>query len=251
VDAEQRPNGTPSGPIARVQVTITIYIPYRDLLSSGDTTFGLPEVWAAIGNLLPVQPSMKSWAGNCFYRGGDFHISDFCFYNMSGAGDGLEDLQPLFGKMALAWIVAASHSGFSDVPQPDLTNEASFSKANLDLRPYDVSLPFGKEECGLVYARADSGLDAAGNSVPHSAGVSSTLLHTRDSFISADGLDWAKADRANISGNLCKLSLAPQVSLGGRFMSHPVIRAFVTCAHGSDDFVDQVAAMIISTRTMA
>ena len=54
------------------------------------------------------------------------------------------------------------------------------------------------------------------------------------------GVDWVKEDQAGTSGNLYKLTLAPQVSLGGRFMSRPVIRAFVTYAHWSDDFVGQI-----------
>jgi|GEM_PF-2078579 len=189
VDAEQRPDGTPTGPIGHVQTTISVYNPYQDLLSSGDTTFGLPEAWAAIGNVLPAQPSMKFWAGNRFYRRHDIHISDFFFYNMSGAGGGVEDIELPFGKLALAWIGAASRSGFSDVPEPDPTNEAGFSKANWDLRLYDVPLPLGTGEFGLVYARADSGLDAAGNSAPNSDGVAFTFLHTRDHFISEDGVN--------------------------------------------------------------
>jgi len=58
LDATERPDGTPVGPIARVQATISMYNPYQDLLSSSDTTFGLPEAWAAIGNVLAEQPSM-------------------------------------------------------------------------------------------------------------------------------------------------------------------------------------------------
>ena len=54
------------------------------------------------------------------------------------------------------------------------------------------------------------------------------------------GVDWVKDQSANTRGYLYKLTLAPQVSLGGRFMSRPVIRGFVTYAHWSDDFVGQV-----------
>jgi len=338
LDAEERPDGTPVGPIARVQATVSMYNPYQDLLSSSDTTFGLPEAWAAIGNVLPDQPSMKFWAGNRFYRRHDININDFFFYNMSGAGGGVEDFQLPFGKLALAWIGAASQSGFSDVPNPDANNEAGFSKANWDLRLYDVPLPFGTGEFGIVYARADSGLDAAGNSAPNSDGAAFTFLHTSAPFISKDGVnklsvqfgtgaaktftsgfetetltngvfilpdatdswrfrvtesftanlndyfsigpafvyqytddgsgnhqqwlssgvrpilhfnkylslafeggvDWVKDEFAGTSGNLYKLTVAPQVSLGNRFMSRPVIRAFVTYAHWSDDFVGQV-----------
>lgn len=334
-----RADGTPTGPIARVQTTISIYNPYQDLLSSSSTTFGLPEIWAAIGNVSAAQPGMKFWAGNRYYRRHDIHINDFFFYNMSGAGGGVEDIELPFGKFAAAWIGAASESGVSDVPAPNPNNQAGFSKANWDLRLYDVPLPFGKGEFGVVYARADSGLDSAGNSASDSDGVAFTFLHTREHFLCEDGVnklslqfgtgaaktftsgfeqvtltngvfiqpdardswrfrvtesftanlndhfslspamvyqltdnadrggqmdwfsaglrpmvhfnqffslafeggvDWVRDDMANTSGNLYKFTIAPQVSLGGRFMSRPVLRVFATYAHWSDDFVGKV-----------
>jgi maltoporin len=251
----------------------------------------------------------------------------------------VEDIDLPFGKLALAWIGAGASSGFSDLPQPDPDNKAGFSKANWDLRLYDVPLPFGKGEFGLVYANAASGQDAAGNSAPDSDGLAFTFLHTRDRFLSPDGVnkfslqvgggaaktftsgfetfamtngvfirpedrdswrfrvtehftanvtdrfsigpalvyqftdygddggtvhwasaglrpiwhfnkyfslafeggvDWVQNDDAGTSDFLYKLTLAPQVSLGGRFMSRPVLRAFVTYAYWGDDFVGLV-----------
>lgn len=189
LDPKERPDGTPTGPIARVQLTLSMYNPYQNLLSSSDTTFGLPEAFASIGNVFASQPSMKFWAGSRYYRRQDIHINDFFYYNMSGTGGGVEDFQLPFGKMAFAWIGAASSSGFSDLPQPDAENEAGFSKANWDLRLYDVPLPLGKGEFGLVYARTDSGLDASGRSAPDSEGVSVNFLHTAEKFLSPDGVN--------------------------------------------------------------
>ena len=339
LDREPRAEGAPTGPIARVQATMSIYNPYEDLLSSGSTDFGLPEAWAAIGNVIDAQPDMKFWAGSRFYRRHDIHISDFFFYNMSGSGAGMEDLQLPFGKLAFAWIGAASGSGFSDLPEPDANNKAGFSKANYDLRLYDVPLPFGKGEFGFVYARAGSGKDSNGNSAPDTDGVAFTFLHTRDKFLSDDGfnkfslqfgtgaaktftsgfetfttdngifirpdsrdswrfratehftatlgphfsigpafvyqftdygdeggvvqwasagvrpilqfnrffslaletgVDWVKNEDEGTSAPLAKVTLAPQVSLGGLFMSRPVLRAFLTYAQWGDEFQGQV-----------
>jgi maltoporin len=337
--AAPAPDGTPTGPIARVQATLSVFNPYQDLLNSGSTDFGLPEAWASIGNVVGSQPSMKFWAGSRYYRRHDIHINDFYFYNMSGTGGGVEDFQLPFGKVAFAWIGAASRSGFSDLPEPDANNEAGFSKGNWDWRLYDVPVPLGKGEFGVVYARADSGQDAAGRSAPDSDGVAFTFLHTHEGLLSADGVnkfslqfgtgaaktftsgfetfaltngvfirpderdswrfrvaehftanvsdhfslgpallyqltdysagggrvhwasagvrpiwhfnkyvnlafeggvDWVKDEAARTSDYLYKLTLAPQVSLGSRFMSRPVIRGFVTYAHWGDDFVGQV-----------
>ncbi len=54
------------------------------------------------------------------------------------------------------------------------------------------------------------------------------------------GWDWVKDEKAGTEGSLFKATLAAQVSLGNRFMSRPSIRAFVTYAAWSDDFVGQV-----------
>jgi maltoporin len=330
---------TPTGPLARVQATMSIYNPYQDLLNSGNTSFGLPEVWGSIGNVISAQPLMKFWAGSRYYRRHDIHINDFYFYNMSGTGGGVEDFELPFGKLALAWIGGSSSSGVSDLPEPDANNKAGYSKANWDLRLYDVPLPLGKGEFGFVYARADSGLDANGNSAPNSDGVAFTFLHTREAMLSPDGInkfslqfgtgaaktftsgfetfslnngiyirpepddswrfratehftanvsdhfsigpallyqitdyrevggqvqwastgvrpiwhfnryislageagiDWVKEDLGNNSSYLYKLTIAPQVSLGNRFMSRPVIRGFVTYAHWGNEFVGHV-----------
>jgi maltoporin len=339
LDPQLRPDGTPAGPIARVETMISVYNPYQDLLSSGSTSFGLPELFASIGNVVPSQPSMKFWAGSRYYRRQDIHITDFFYYNMSGTGGGIEDFELPFGKLAFAWIGAASTSGFSDLPQPDPNNKAGFSKANWDLRLYDVPLPLGKGEFGVVYARAGSGKDASGNTAPGSDGASVNFLHTAEQFISADGankfslqfgtgpaktftsgfetftlptglfirpdannswrfratehftanlndhfslgpalvyqfsdytqyggivqwlsagvrpilhfnkyislafeggVDWVKDNDQGTSDYLYKVTLAPQISLGNRFFSRPVIRAFITYAHWGDQFKGQV-----------
>lgn len=329
----------PTGPVARVQTTVSIFNPYQDLLSSADTDFGLPEVWASIGNVVGTLPDLKFWAGSRYYRRHDIHISDFYFYNMSGTGGGFEDLKTPVGRLALAWIGAGATSGFSDLPEPDPANEAGFSKASWDLRLYDVPLPLGRGEFGVAYARTDSGRDADGNSAPDSEGVALTFLHTRTGLFSEDGVnkfslqygtgaaktftsgfetftrsggvfirpddpdswrfrvtehftanlgdhfslgpalvyqltdyqdgsgrlhwasaglrpilhfdrhlslafeggvDWVHDEGTGSKDTLYKLTVAPQVSLGGRFMSRPVIRAFVTYAGWGDDFVGQV-----------
>jgi maltoporin len=185
----RRPADTTNGPVAFVKLTGSAYNPYSDLGSASGTDFGLPEAWAAIGNVVHGQASLKFWAGERFYRRHDIHISDFYFQNMSGAGAGAEDLQLPFGRMAFAWIGAASQSGVSDLPVPDAQNEAGYSKSNFDLRLYDVGLPWGQGEFGVTVAREDSGQDANGNDAQNANGVALSFLHMRDKFLSDDGFN--------------------------------------------------------------
>ena len=51
-------------------------------------------------------------------------------------------------------------------------------------------------------------------------------FNNRVSLAAEVGADWVKNEAAGTSDTLYKFTLAPQISLGGRFMSRPAIRAF-------------------------
>ena len=343
LDADpQRADGTPSGPVARTQVRVAFYDPYSSSSSSGFQT-SLPEAWASIGNLFTSQPDLKFWAGQRFYRRQDICIDDFFFYNMSGAGGGVEDYQLANGsKLALAWIGNGSQSGVysSDIAAlPDPNNLAGFSKQSVDLSLYDFDLPLGKGELSTVFAAENSGRNEAGAEAPNSVGAAVNFIHTHDQFLSADGVNrfslqfgtaaaktftsgyetttftngtyiipddpsswrfratesfvsdltphfsispalvyqytdyrnpqgnvqWYSAGvrpiyhftknfdlaweggvdhvhdvGAGPSGTLYKLTLAPEVSLGNKFFSRPVLRVYVTYAQWTDGFKGSV-----------
>lgn len=191
LEPEPRPDGTPTGPIARVQLTEAFYNPYSSA-SGNNFSVTLPETWASIGNVFAAQPALKFWAGNRFYRRQDIHIDDFWVYNMSGSGGGVEDFELGNGKLALAWIGNGAQSGVyaSDVAaMPDPNNLAGFSKQSVDLSFYDFEMPWGKGEFALVYARENSGLDANGTQAPNSQGVAFNFIHTHPHFLSADGVN--------------------------------------------------------------
>jgi maltoporin len=327
------------GPIARVQVRTNFFNPYDAHSSAASTQVGLPEAWAAIGNVFKSQPNLKFWAGNRFYRRHDIHIIDFYHWDMSGGGGGVEDITVGPVKFALAWIGLGSTSGLSYLPQPQPENRAGFSKSNVDFRIYDIPLLAGKLEAGLTYAHSESGTDRNGNQAPDSHGFALNLVHTVPHFLSRDGshkfsfqygigsaktftsgfetfqqdgatyirpddagsyrfrvtesfvaspsryfsvgpvvlaqatqyssdtrpqywvsagvrpivhlhdhfnialeggLDWVNDQEEDLKGTLLKLTVAPQISVDRLFMSRPVIRAFFTYAHWSDELVGQV-----------
>ena len=105
--------GNNKGPVARTQLRLSVNNPYSDSLNSDETSFGLPEAWVSIANVWASQPQMAVWAGSRFYRRQAIDINDYYFYNMSGTGGGVEDVELGFGKLALAWIGAGSSSGIS------------------------------------------------------------------------------------------------------------------------------------------
>ncbi|MBK1877564.1 carbohydrate porin [Pelagicoccus mobilis] len=327
-------------PIAHVQVRLDFYNPHESFSSGSDTTFGFPEAWASIGNVLEGQPQAKFWAGNRFYRRHDIGVNDFFFWNMSGGGGGIEDVDIGNGaKMAFAWIGHGSRSGITDVPEPDPENKAGFSKTNFDLRAYDIPFLSGHLEAGLVYSSVKSGLDANGQEAPDTDGLAVSLVHTKSGFLSDDGVnkfsiqygqeaaktftsgfetftnssgsfiqpdlpgswrvrvtenftanlsdsfslgpvfvyqytdygdnygnsewisagvrpifhldknwslaleggyDWVDDDFLGVSDGMFKFTIAPQLSIGNRFSSRPVIRAYATWADWGSEFMGMV-----------
>jgi maltoporin len=63
------------------------------------------------------------------------------------------------------------------------------------------------------------------------------------------GIDWARSEPLGTDGHLWKITLAPQISRGGKFFSRPQIRAFITYAQWSDDFKGLVGGSVYQNAT--
>lgn len=66
------------------------------------------------------------------------------------------------------------------------------------------------------------------------------FFNDRFSIALEAGVDWDKSEPLGTNGHLWKITLAPQISLGNKFFSRPVLRAFVTYAGWSDGFKGHV-----------
>ena len=88
----------------------------------------------------------------------------------------------------------------------------------------------------IVYQSTDYD-NAQGNRQWISAGVR-PIYHFNKFFSLAfePGVDHVDDSGINQSGTLYKFSLAPQVSLGDKFFSRPVIRAYVTYASWTESY---------------
>jgi maltoporin len=92
----------------------------------------------------------------------------------------------------------------------------------------------------LVYQYSDYG-GSFGQQNWFSAGVRPVYSFNKYFSVAFEGgIDYVSDSASDISGNLFKLTLAPQVALGNQFFSRPVLRAFVTYAQWSNAFVGQV-----------
>ncbi|MEM9236338.1 MAG: carbohydrate porin [Verrucomicrobiota bacterium] len=179
-----RGEGQIDGPVAQMNLRLSIFNPYDNFGSGADTEFAAPEIWASVGNVIPGMPEAKFWAGSRFYRRHDIHINDYYFWDMSGGGAGIEDVPFSAGKLALAWIGDGAESAIYDqIGTPDPLNAAGFSKTNIDLRYYDWPLFGGEGELGLTYSRADSGVDSNGVKAENTDGVALSLVRTHTGFL--------------------------------------------------------------------
>ena len=70
-----------------------------------DNKVVLREMFASMSNFIADNPSAKIWAGERFYRLPELNINDFWWYDMSGYGGGLENIDVGSGRIHLAYIV--------------------------------------------------------------------------------------------------------------------------------------------------
>ena len=69
-----------------------------------DATFALRQFNVQAKGLLGFAPEATLWAGKRYYQRHDIHISDFYYWDVSGAGAGVENIQAGPGKLSFAWL---------------------------------------------------------------------------------------------------------------------------------------------------
>lgn len=113
-----------------------------------DAQFALRQFNVQAKGLLNFAPEATLWAGKRFYQRHDVHISDFYYWNISGAGAGIEGIEAGPGKLSFAWV----RNDRSDIT--DEGNDGDAANVNtLDLRYAGLSLWSNASlEMGLDYA---------------------------------------------------------------------------------------------------
>ena len=112
----------------------------------GDSSFNdiaLRQIW--VGAKLPQLGGATVWVGKRYYMRQDVHMIDFFYWDASGPGAGVEDVDLNFGKFALA--VFQNHNGDRQMWRPDI-------------RLYNVAIPLGSLSFGYE-AFIDSSPDSS------------------------------------------------------------------------------------------
>jgi len=81
----------------RISTTNQAYLLNR----SGTGQIALRQVWVGAKNF-PFLPGAQFWIGNRYYKRHDVHMIDYFYWNPSGLGGGVEDIDLGFGKVSLA-----------------------------------------------------------------------------------------------------------------------------------------------------
>ncbi|MGO4744859.1 maltoporin [Serratia quinivorans] len=69
-----------------------------------DAQFGLRQLNLQIKGLIPGDPNAVIWGGKRYYQRHDLHIIDTKYWNISGAGAGVENYSLGPGAISVAWI---------------------------------------------------------------------------------------------------------------------------------------------------
>ncbi|EKP0308048.1 maltoporin, partial [Aeromonas veronii] len=124
-----------------------------------DAKFALRQFNVQAKGLLNFAPEATLWAGKRYYQRHDVHHTDFYYWNISGAGAGIEGVQAGPGKLSLAWIRndrSASDLGISKYVIDANGNVAQ--RDTLNINTFDVryaGIPLWQDaslEVGVDYA---------------------------------------------------------------------------------------------------
>ncbi|MHB0777062.1 maltoporin LamB [Halomonas sp. WWR20] len=143
--------------------------------SGDDSDIALRQLNVQATNVINGLPGATLWAGKRFYRRHDIVINDFFYWDVSGPGAGIEDIDLGIGKLSVAWL---RNSNNLDEDYPDAQNRTS--NDTVDIRWSDVPTnPGGTLVIGYDYGRA-------------------TLTEAQDDYLDDRGIDYDDADKGHM-----------------------------------------------------
>ncbi|MGJ0579147.1 maltoporin [Xenorhabdus bovienii] len=137
------------------------------------------EVNVQASNIIDWLPGSTLWAGKRFYQRHDVHMIDFYYWDISGPGAGLQDIDLGFGKLSLA-VTRNTESGGSHGWIADKRDEVPTSNDVFDVRLANLQVNEGGTlELGIDYGRANARKGYHLNQKASKDGVMLTAEHTQ------------------------------------------------------------------------
>lgn len=166
-------------------------------------------------NVVDALPGATLWAGKRYYKRHDVHINDFYYWDISGPGAGIEDIQTGVGKLSFAWTRNTSNGDTTDT---DVASDV------VDIRLGDIKVnKDGALELGLDYG--SNGLTDAQEQAGDSDedGYLFTMEHTQGNWFggfnklavqfASDGMVGSGHNSATGSGDMFRIVNQGVVSL--------------------------------------
>ncbi|WP_111496997.1 MULTISPECIES: maltoporin [Marinobacter] len=119
--------------------------------SDDDANIGVRQFNVRGTNVIKSLPGSTLWIGKRYYKRHDIHINDFYYWDVSGPGAGLEDIDVGTGKLHVAWTRSTNDETGTNVDDDDeVTNDI------IDVRWTDIPVnPNGNLEVGFDYGSAN------------------------------------------------------------------------------------------------
>ncbi|MBD2784478.1 maltoporin [Xenorhabdus sp. DI] len=146
-----------------------------------DTKPGFREVNVKATNVLGWLPGSTLWAGKRFYQRHDVHMIDFYYWDISGPGAGLENVDLGFGKLSFA-VTRNTEEGGSHGWIADQSDKKGKSTSNdvFDIRLANLPVNAGGTlEFGIDYGRANTRKGYQLDKQASKDGVMLTAEHTQ------------------------------------------------------------------------
>ncbi|WP_129139314.1 maltoporin [Modicisalibacter coralii] len=118
--------------------------------SEDGNTIALRQMNVQATGVIEALPNATVWAGKRFYQRHDIHMNDFYYWDVSGPGGGIENIDLGFGKLSVAWMRNSS----TDDAFPD--SDQNLANDTLDIRLAGLETnPGGQLEIGYDYGAAN------------------------------------------------------------------------------------------------
>ena len=117
--------------------------------------------------VLGFAPEATLWAGKRFYKRQDIHMIDFYYWNVSGPGAGIENINVGLGNLSLAWVKSGDSFSYYEtsadaIAKNDLKTKA-LDQNIIDIRLENVAVnPNGVLNLGINYGQGNPFKDFKG-----------------------------------------------------------------------------------------
>ncbi|WP_257288083.1 maltoporin LamB [Endozoicomonas sp. SESOKO2] len=120
----------------------------------GNNEFALREVNLQARNIMEGMPEAMLWAGKRFYQRHDVHMNDWYYWDVSGPGAGIQDIDVGIGKFDIAWLRHTPKVEYFD--SSGANQEQAVETDVIDLRLKDLRLMDNLSlELGVDYGKGN------------------------------------------------------------------------------------------------